>query len=120
MSDAFTIDRALTDQRLLGAAMSDQQSWRTWLVVLKAAFGITLDENERAVFASVAGTRAPPSKRVRELWCICGRRSGKSRMAAALAVYHACFVKHRLAAGLAACKRTSAIVIFSTLCATPI
>ena len=99
MSDVFTIADAFADQRLLGAAMGDQQTWSVWLTVLKAAFGLPLSDDERVVFATVAGTRAPPSKRVRELWCVCGRRSGKSRMAAALAVYHACFVKPRLAAG---------------------
>jgi hypothetical protein len=40
-----------------------------------------------------------PSRRVRELWCVCGRRSGKSRIAAAIAVYLALFIKHRLARG---------------------
>jgi hypothetical protein len=99
MSDVFAIDRALTDMRLLGAALGDQRSWQTWLIVLKAAFGITLGDDERAVFASVAGTRSPPTQRVRELWCVCGRRSGKSRMAAALAVFFAAFVQHRLAPG---------------------
>jgi phage terminase large subunit-like protein len=42
---------------------------------------------------------ALPIKRVRELWCIIGRRGGKSRMAAALACYFALFVKHKLAGG---------------------
>jgi phage terminase large subunit-like protein len=36
---------------------------------------------------------------VRELWCVVGRRGGKSRMAAALACYFALFVKHKLAGG---------------------
>jgi len=99
MSGVFTIDRAFTDMRLLGAAMGDQGSWSVWLAVLKSAFGLTLDENELKAFTAVAGTRSPPTQRVRELWCICGRRSGKSRMAAALAVYFAAFVQHRLAPG---------------------
>jgi hypothetical protein len=43
--------------------------------------------------------RDPPARRVRELWCTVGRRSGKSRIAAALAVYAAAFVPHRLAPG---------------------
>src|SRR6516165_5777404 len=47
----------------------------------------------------VAGGRCPPAQRVRELWCLVGRRGGKSRIAAALAVYFACFVQHRLARG---------------------
>jgi hypothetical protein len=39
------------------------------------------------VFSRVAGNREPPSHRVKEVWAICGRRSGKSRMAAAVGCY---------------------------------
>ena len=67
--------------------------------VLRAAFGLELTDEQLQIFAGVAGNRKPPQQRVRELWAIVGRRSGKSRMAAALAVFQACFVKHRLAAG---------------------
>ena len=61
-----------------------------------------LDDDERALFALVAGGRVPPLKRVRELWCgPIGRRSGKSRMAAAVAVHIALLtdLHTRLAAG---------------------
>jgi hypothetical protein len=75
------------------------ESWRTWLVVLKAAFDRPLDDDEVRVFRQVAGDRFPPDRRVRELWCVCGRGSGKSRVAAAIAIYLALFVKHKLAAG---------------------
>jgi hypothetical protein len=95
----FTVDRALTDARLLGAALGDVAPWRTWITVLRAAFGLPLTEEERATFAQVAGGRRPPNKPVRELWAVVGRRGGKSRVAAALAVYQACFVPHRLAPG---------------------
>ncbi len=99
MSHGWTIDRALTDHRLLGAGFDDLATWRTWRAVLKAAFAVELDDDERAIFASVAGDRQPPTKRVRELWCVVGRRGGKSRMAAALAVYQALFVQYKLARG---------------------
>jgi len=95
----LTIDRALADHRLLGAALGDISLWGTWLVVLKAAFGLQLDERERPIFASIAGNRAPPASRVRELWAVVGRRGGKSRMAALIAVFLAVFVKYRLAPG---------------------
>ena len=93
------IDRALTDQRLLGPALGDSASWSTWIVVLRAAFGLSLDERELELFATVAGDRKPPSQRVRELWCVAGRRSGKSHIAAALAVFLALFAKHKLSRG---------------------
>jgi len=94
-----SIDKALADPALLGAALGDAATFQTWRVVLRAAFGLTLSRDEARAFASVAGGRAPPNKRVRELWCIIGRRGGKSRMAAAIAVYLAVFVKHKLARG---------------------
>jgi hypothetical protein len=95
----ISISDALLDARLLGAALGDAATWRTWLVVLRAAFGLRLSAAELEVFASVAGDRAPPSRRVRELWCVAGRRGGKSRIAAALAVFAACFVRHKVAPG---------------------
>ena len=94
MTLAFTIEDALTDPQLLGAALGQIKSWSTWLATLKAAFGLKLNRTERRAFASVAGSRKPPRRMARELWCVIGRRSGKSRMAAALAVFLAVFVDH--------------------------
>ena len=66
------------------------------VAILKAAFAEPLTDDERALFALVAGDRAPPSRRVRELWCgPIGRRSGKSRMAAAVACHVALLTEHR-------------------------
>src|SRR6516165_6400111 len=92
----FSIDAALSDRLLLGAALGpDLSSWKVWLAVLRAAFGLPLDREQRALFASVADGRPPPPARVAELWCVAGRRSGKSRIAAAIAVYLALFGKHK-------------------------
>ena len=96
MMPTIPISAALADANLLGAALSDIESWRTWLAILKAAFAEPLTDDERALFALVAGDRAPPTKRVRELWCgPIGRRSGKSRIAAAVACHVALLTDHR-------------------------
>jgi hypothetical protein len=119
MATLWTIDRVLRDPNLLGAALGDAGPWKTWLAVLRAAFGLPLDEAEAVSFRQVAGDRAPPGRRVRELWAVVGRRGGKSRMAAALAVYAACFVPHRLSAGevghvlTLAASRDQAKVVFA-------
>jgi hypothetical protein len=95
------ISEALRDGNLLGAALGDITSWRTWCTILKAAFAEPLSDQERELFAQLAGDRSPPSRRVRELWCgPIGRRSGKSRMAAAIACHVALLTDHkRLAPG---------------------
>jgi hypothetical protein len=93
------IAKALTNPKLLGAALGPARSWRTWLIILRAAFGETLTPAELKTFAQVAGGRKPPNERVRELWVAAGRRGGKSRIAAALAVFFGCFVKYKLAPG---------------------
>jgi hypothetical protein len=98
-SPDINIADALRDDQLMGAALGDLVTWRIWLVALAAAFGLPLDAEGLEVFAAIAGGRAPPARRVRELWCVIGRRGGKSRIAAALAVYAACFVRHKVAPG---------------------
>jgi hypothetical protein len=93
------IDHAFRDKRLFAAALGDLSSWQTWLTVLGAAFALPLTVEQQQIFATIAGGRSPPAKRVRELWCVAGRRSGKSHIAAAIAVYLSLFVKHKLARG---------------------
>jgi hypothetical protein len=99
MTASMAIDRALADRRLLGAGIGDLGTWGTWISALKSAFALPLDDAERSTFQRIAGDRAPPTKPVRELWAVVARRSGKSRIAAALAVYESLFRPHRLAHG---------------------
>ena len=98
---AITIDEALADPQLLGATLGDLASWRTWIAAVKAAFGLKLSDAEAETFAEIAGDRLPPRQRVRHLYAIVGRRGGKSRMSAAIAIYLALCVDHtgKLSAG---------------------
>jgi hypothetical protein len=104
------IDRSLTNPQALGAALGDPTTWKMWLTVLRAAFGLPLTDQQQTHFRLVAGGRDPPAKRVRELWCIISRRCGKSRMAAALAVYFALFMPYRAAPG----ERPMVLVLAAT------
>jgi hypothetical protein len=100
MIDPITIGQALTDPRLLGAALGpDLTTWATWRAVLKASYAEELSEAEQALFAGVAGGRSAPTKRVKELVAVISRRAGKGRAAGALACYEAALVPHHLAAG---------------------
>jgi hypothetical protein len=64
-------------------------SWSAWKAVMRAAFALPLSDSDREVFADLAGGRAPPARRVRELWIIAGRRAGKDSIASALAAWFA-------------------------------
>jgi hypothetical protein len=99
MQSKFTIARSLTDKNLLGAALGDSASWANWLTVLKATFALPMSETDRDTFAEIAGGREPPSHPVRELWAVVGRRSGKTRIAAAIAVHIGAIEQHKLAPG---------------------
>ena len=77
----IAIDEALRDPNLLGATLGDLRTWSTWIAALKAAFGLKLTEAEAKTFGEIAGGRKPPEKRIRSLWAVIGRRSGKSRRA---------------------------------------
>jgi hypothetical protein len=115
----ITIDRALTDPNLLGAALGDASSWSRWIAVLRAAFALPMSEVDREAFQQVAGGRKPPTQRVGELWAVVGRRSGKTRIAAALATHIGAIERHHLAPGeigyvlLLAASRAQASVGFS-------
>lgn len=59
-------------------------TWDRWRAVLKAANAEPMTEHEIALFREVA-ERDPPTRRVREVWFIIGRRGGKDSVASAIA-----------------------------------
>jgi hypothetical protein len=83
-----TIVEAMTDPAMFGPWFQGS-SWGAWHSVLKAAFALPMTETEEATFRALAGGRNPPKQRVRELWVIAGRRSGKDSIASALAAWSA-------------------------------
>ncbi len=72
-----------------GKAFPRPESWSKWLVFLKAVFGEALDEKELDIFKACTGLEAPREGGYREVYSICGRRSGKSRISAYIAAYTA-------------------------------
>ena len=115
---SMAIDATLVDRNLLGAALGDHSSWSRWLSVLRAAFALPMTETDLKSFKEVSGNREPPTQRVNELWAVVGRRSGKTRTAAAISVFVAAIEQHKLARGevgyvlLLAASRDQAQVAF--------
>jgi hypothetical protein len=65
-----TLRRALTDRNLLGGVLAGD-SWRAWRVLLIAAMGELLTEDERALFTQLTGRSQEPLQRVppKPGWC---------------------------------------------------
>ena len=93
MQPKITLRRALEDPALLGGVLTGP-TWDTWKVILLASMGEQLTEAELKLFSEVTGRERAPDKRVDELWAIVGRRGGKSRAMAVLALYLAGFVDY--------------------------
>jgi len=98
MTPLCPLRRALSDPKLLGTTLQGD-SWAAWRALLIAAMGEALTPEERALFMQLTGREREPLQRVAELVAVVGRRGGKSRALAVLAVYLAALCEHRLAPG---------------------
>jgi hypothetical protein len=89
-----SLRRAFEDEGLFGNVLSGD-SWLPWRSIMLASLGEELNTDERASFQKLTGRPAESGERVEELWTIAGRRGGKTRAAATLAVYLAALCDHR-------------------------
>jgi hypothetical protein len=76
MIPRITLRKALADPQLLGGTLGGE-SWQAWRVLLIAAMGEALTEEEREIFSRLTGREREPGQRVEELVCVVGRRGGK-------------------------------------------
>ena len=80
----------LTDPNLFGRWFHGE-SWGAWKAFLASLFALPMSEDQLAVYRAATGRQAAPAAPAREAWVVVGRRGGKSRMAAAIAVYLGAF-----------------------------
>ena len=66
MTPFVTMRRAVSDEHLLGAALGGDR-WLAWRILLIAAMGEPLTEEERAIFAKLTGREWEPGERVDEM-----------------------------------------------------
>jgi hypothetical protein len=93
MKPRVTLRKALADKQLLGGILNGS-SWRAWRILLMAAVGEQLHDDEREVFQKLTLRDHEPCKRIDELVCVIGRRGGKSRAISVLATYVAGLCTH--------------------------
>jgi hypothetical protein len=90
-----TIIDAIQDKNLFRPLFKDLRTWAAWVVFLKALFGLALHKRELPLYRQATGRETPPKVPFGEAWAVCGRRSGKSFIAALTAVFLACFKNWR-------------------------
>src|SRR5690349_15157183 len=88
-----TILDAMKDRKLFGTLFAPRL-WDAWLALLVALFGLPAAPEQAELIRRCTGRTKVPMTPATELFCIVGRRGGKSRIAAALAVFLACFRKY--------------------------
>jgi hypothetical protein len=84
------IDEALEHGELLGACVRGP-SWTPHSAFLKALYGRPLTDEEAEIFRACTGRSEGPQTPFQTVSLVCGRRSGKSATAGAIAVYEALF-----------------------------
>lgn len=77
---------ALSDPDYFGDVLAGE-TWAAWRVVLIAAEGEPLTDDERVIYRELTGRDREPDEPCDELWGVVGRRGGKTRAFAVYASY---------------------------------
>jgi len=94
MKAKLTILEVMTDRKILGKLFGEKMgrdTWAAWKTFLSALFGLVLTAEQREVYERHTGRSDAPARQFREAYVIAGRRSGKSSVAALIAVFLAIF-----------------------------
>jgi hypothetical protein len=105
------IIQAIHDKYLFKPLFRKITTWTAWFVFLKALFGLPMTKTDLALYRQCTGRETAPEQPFREAWVPTGVRSGKSFIAALVAVYLACFRDYR--PHLAQGERAEILVIAS-------
>lgn len=90
----LTLLDAIDDPALFRSFFKDPSSWAAWFAFIAAAFGLPMTPEQLAVYRQCTGRSDPPTEIAREVYLIVGRRGGKSRILALIAVWLATFLDH--------------------------
>jgi hypothetical protein len=88
-----SIRKAMSNPALLGHVLAGD-SWRAWRMLLIAAMGEPLNDEERTLFRELTHREHEPDQRIEEFVGVIGRRGGKSRAVSVLATFIAGLCDH--------------------------
>jgi hypothetical protein len=83
------IIEAMNSPEFFQPAFKDLSTWANWMIFLKSLYGLPLNENELKIFQGCTGRDRPNPGGYKEIYSVCGRRGGKSRISALIAAYEA-------------------------------
>jgi hypothetical protein len=83
------IIEAMNSPEFFQPAFKDLSTWANWMIFLKSLYGLPLNENELKIFQDCTGRDRPNPGGYKEIYSVCGRRGGKSRISALIAAYEA-------------------------------
>lgn len=86
----MNILQAMADKALFAPHFRGD-SWRPWGAFLAALFGLPMDDTTQALYRAHTGRMEPPVTAFKEAALVIGRRGGKSRVLATIAVFLATF-----------------------------
>ena len=96
-----TILEAMSDPTIFGKWFAPKKrwfgkrdTWANWRIFLAVIFGLPLTAEQLAIVKRFTGRDDMPAEGFKEVYAICGRRAGKSIIAALIAVYVSCFIDH--------------------------
>jgi hypothetical protein len=87
----MNIVEAIHDKALFGQLFRDFSTWQTWIAALKAIFALSMNNEELALYRQCTGRQEPLEQPFREVYFVCGRRSGKSFITSLIGIYLAVF-----------------------------
>lgn len=90
LTTPLTILEAMADKKWFKTFFQGP-SWDGWKAFLAAVFGLAMTAEMLKTYQEFTGRQAPPNRRASEAWMIVGRRGGKTRISALIAVYLAIF-----------------------------
>lgn len=93
--DRLTLLDAIADPNLFLPSFDAPDDWAAWWAFVAAVFAYDMTPEQLALFEKCTGRKVPPSKQVKEAWLVVGRRGGKSRILALIAVWLGCFFNYR-------------------------
>lgn len=90
-----TILDALAAPELFKPFFKDVETWAVWFAIIAAIFALPMTDEQLRHYRHVTGRTEPPTEIAKQVYLVIGRRGGKSRILALIAVWLACFFEYR-------------------------